>query len=334
MVKETTDMKKTIEILKKYLKDTLGIEIEVMKWKEADKLPFFLQDSYEFFCFNLAGRKLLCMIAREQIEKTPAVIYKHLMTLTDIWDGDVLYLDKQVSSYNRKRLIEHKVPFIIPGNQMYLPMLAIDLREHFRAIHKVNHKFSPSTQVVLLYILSSKNSGPFYISALANLLGYTSMTIGRTFKELEFYNAGEVKEEGRERVLYMQNTRKELWNRTKQYMKSPIKKHIWINSLNLKLHHVQAGLTALAKYTLISEPSQMTFAVNAEEWRVLKNQIKLIEVPSIEKEAYHIEIWNYSPKKLTKNNIADPYSLYLSLQDYDDDRVKLALEEMMENIEW
>jgi len=50
--------------------------------------------------------------------------------------ADLIYVRAQVTAYNRKRLIEQKVPFIVPGNQMYLPMLAIDLREHFRRIRE------------------------------------------------------------------------------------------------------------------------------------------------------------------------------------------------------
>jgi len=42
---------------------------------------------------------------------------------------DVVYVRTRMTAFNRKRLIEQKVPFIVPGNQMYLPTLAIDLRE-------------------------------------------------------------------------------------------------------------------------------------------------------------------------------------------------------------
>ena len=37
-----------------------------------------------------------------------------------------------MASYERKRLIEQKVPSIVPGNQLYLPDLGLDLREYFR----------------------------------------------------------------------------------------------------------------------------------------------------------------------------------------------------------
>ncbi|MCK7468892.1 MAG: hypothetical protein MZU91_12730 [Desulfosudis oleivorans] len=44
----------------------------------------------------------------------------------------VVYVTRTLASYERKRLIEQKVPFLVPGNQLYLPDLGIDLREYFR----------------------------------------------------------------------------------------------------------------------------------------------------------------------------------------------------------
>lgn len=39
----------------------------------------------------------------------------------------VVYVTTTLASYERKRLVQQKVPFIVPGNQLYLPELAIDL---------------------------------------------------------------------------------------------------------------------------------------------------------------------------------------------------------------
>ena len=44
----------------------------------------------------------------------------------------MVYVTGALASYERKRLIEQKVPFMVPGNQLYLPDLGIDLREYFR----------------------------------------------------------------------------------------------------------------------------------------------------------------------------------------------------------
>jgi hypothetical protein len=93
------------------------------------------------------------MIPKENIEATPGLIKEHFQQIQKNWDGFIIYAQSTLSSYNRKPLLEHAIPFIIPGNQMYLPHLGIDLREHFRKLHKKDRTFSPATQAVIIYAL-------------------------------------------------------------------------------------------------------------------------------------------------------------------------------------
>lgn len=45
---------------------------------------------------------------------------------------DLATIAATLACCERKRLIEQKVPLLVPGNQLYLPDLGIDLREYFR----------------------------------------------------------------------------------------------------------------------------------------------------------------------------------------------------------
>lgn len=65
-----------------------------------------------------------------------------------------IYVTDALASYERKRLIEQKVPFIVPGNQLYLPELGIDLREYFRQrAGSAESPLSPSAQALLITAL-------------------------------------------------------------------------------------------------------------------------------------------------------------------------------------
>ena len=46
-----------------------------------------------------------------------------------------------------------------------------------------------------------------------------------------------------------------------------------------------------------------------------------------------LQLWIYSPA-LFGNNTVDPLSLYLSLKDDPDERVQIALDELMKGIKW
>lgn len=85
------------------------------------------------------------MVDSDDEEQSPATIRKHVDNLHAYADAQVIYVRERITPYNRKRLIGQKVSFIVPGNQMYLPMMGIDLREHFRKVRGQPLEFSQSS---------------------------------------------------------------------------------------------------------------------------------------------------------------------------------------------
>src|SRR5580658_8104203 len=139
--------------LERYVQDALGVSVKPTPWRGADRLPHFLKERYKFAQAELLGLHALLVIDTNPEEQSPAMVRKHLDMLQPKQHTDLIYVRARVTGYNRKRLIEQKVPFIVPGNQMYLPMLAIDLREHFRRTRSALPAFSPATQAVVIYAL-------------------------------------------------------------------------------------------------------------------------------------------------------------------------------------
>ena len=90
--------------------------------------------------------------------KTPADIAKHIDIVRNATHATVAFATMTISAHNRSRLIGQGVPFIVPGNQLYIPDLAIDLREHFRASrHRQADGLSPAAQTVLFHQLPKRN---------------------------------------------------------------------------------------------------------------------------------------------------------------------------------
>jgi len=324
-------MTNTLNSLKEYVNDTLGITLAIHSWKSESKLPLMIRETYRLYESDLLKNRLLLMLADFEEEKTPAVIKKHMGMVSEEWNGEVVLVFKEITSYNRKRLIEHKVPFIVPGNQMYLPILGIDLREYFRKIKKNTVKISPSTQVVILYSLYKNKYGPLIPSSIAKELKYSTMTMTRVFDEIEHAELGEIKIEGRERVLKFNANGKELWERTRNLMNSPVKKRVYvINENQMLCKFPVAGLTGLSRYSMLAEPIMKTYALSIEEWKTLN----LKEIPAADENSAMLEIWRYSPSHFSKDGIVDKLSLYLSLSDDKDDRVEKELKEMMEKTIW
>lgn len=323
-------MKELLESLKSYLNEILNISVDLHLWRNPGNFPFFLMDSYEFYKFSIFEQPCLLMASKESVESTPGLISKHYKQVQKNYDGFIIYTQLRLSSYNRKRLVEHRIPFIIPGNQMYLPQLGIDLREHFRKLHgKKDKAFSPAAQAVVIYALVRQTNEKLTSSQLAEKLGYTLMTINRVFAELKAVQIGAFFQEGRERWWTFSDKRA-LWEKAAPFLRSPVKKRIWLKNHQPK---IVAGLTALSYFSLLAPPFLPVFATSIYQWETWK-QLGLEEIPSPDSANVELEIWHYDPALCAKDGIADPFSLYLSLKTNQDERIESALEELMEKIEW
>lgn len=309
-----------IKSIQAYLLETLGIKVRLKRWNKKKKLPFFLTNTYDFYEGILLKQKCLIVVATVQI--TPATIKKHFEYIQKISEDICILVQETTASYNRKRLIEHKIPFIIPGNQIYLPQIGIILREHFKATKERKKSFSPATQVVLINALLNGTNEETTPSELAVKFGYTTMTMSRALDELEALEIGAIIRKGKERRWIFEESTELLWEKTKSFMQSPVKKRIWAKGKRPK---IQSGLSALAKKTMIAPPAIPVYAISHDEWK----KMSLAELPDQDEASFELEIWMYDPSLFANQGSVDPYSLYLSLCELDDERVESALEELI-----
>ncbi len=327
-------MQTVLHELERYLHDALSVSVKTTPWSGVGQLPPVLRERYRFAKAELLGLRALLVIDANPEEQSPATVRKHLDMLQSKQPAELIYVRARVTAYNRKRLIEQKVPFIVPGNQMYLPMLAIDLREHFRRIREESPTFSPSTQVVVLHAMLRDAGQELIPSEMAPLLGYSAMTMTRAFDELETAKLAEVTVRGRERCLRFIGDRREIWEKAQPFLRNPVSKRLFIRRINGAEGATHAGLTALAHYSMLAPPAYTTYALSQERWKTLRQQHKIIELPAQDPDASEIEVWWYSPARFAEHGMVDRLSLYLSLKADHDERTETALEEMMEKFKW
>ena len=118
--------------LTRHFREVLSIGMDLKRWPGEASLPAFLRETYAFLAARVLGAPCLFLVDRAVHPTTPAAIRKHIFEVQKRWDGEVVYVAAGIDSARRKQLIDQKVPFVVPGNQVYLPMLGIDLREHFK----------------------------------------------------------------------------------------------------------------------------------------------------------------------------------------------------------
>ncbi len=316
--------------------DVLAISVSAAAWKGTDKMPFFLREQYQFYRIKILSVSCLVMVADDEEELTPATVFKQWKAVSEHWpESDVIYVVEACSAYNRKRLIEHKVPFIVPGNQMYLPMLGIDLRENFKQYHaQKREQLSPVAQLLVIMAIKDKGVHGKSPSELAKLLGYSAMSMTRSARELESLGLVKINKTGRKQQVLFHHLGKELWLVAQKKMMNPVRKRIWIKAMPDHWQGIWAGESALAKQSMIGEPKYPVYALVSNDWVSIRRNLDIEEITHPEPGCAQLELWRYSPERLAEQGCVDRFSLWLSLQNSMDERIEMALEEMMEANQW
>jgi hypothetical protein len=326
------------DAVRKYLHDALGIDPALRQWAGVRKLPYFLQDAYEVYELKIRDLSILLAVNQRKNTLRLATVRDQLDKLKSIADRPVVYVTDALASYERKRLIQQKVPFIVPGNQLYLPDLGIDLREYFRQkIQSREQALSPATQAILIKALLTKSTQKTWNpAAIAAEFGYTPMTLSRAVGELTNADIATPDRKGKERWLHLNRPPGETWHVAKPFLRSPVRRSVW-TPRTVKLLPEQrlplAGLSALARYSQLAEPALSVYAVDFAKWKAL-TQGGLPTLPESQAGAFQLQVWNYTPIPMPDNKTVDPLSLTLSLQNDSDERVQGALEELQEHFPW
>lgn len=322
------------EALERYLGETLHESIKVRDIQGTISIPTFLDRSYRFYEARIIGTRCVVIAARENAA-TPADIAKHVSLVRSAVEGIVVFAAQSLSAHNRSRLIAQGVPFVVPGNQLYIPNLAMDLREHFRAPKpKGAEGLSPAAQAVLFHYLLRPDEFVATPSAIAGRLHYSPMSIGRAFDDLVAVGLARTEKFGKERHIQFDADRWKLIEAARPLLRSPVRsvKHVLGNAYlvpNLKL----AGESALAKLTDLAPPRMDTFAVVASDWKAIAASFELVEVDEFEAR-FTVETWSYDPAGLSESPVVDPLSLYAQFRDHRDERISMAAERLLENEIW
>lgn len=321
------------ERLERYLEAILQRHVPLNEWDRHKRLPVFLARLYRFFDTRIGHTPLLFMAARQAGNHRPAEIKKHVDLANPEFDGVVVYSAERLTASFRARLIATGVAFAVPGNQLYVPQLATDLREHFRGprLERPN-KLSPSAQLVLFFhLLRNARDQPRTPTELADLLPYSNMTVGRAFDELAAAGLAHVERRGRKKLLSFRAEGRLLVDTAKTLLIRPERRLDYVRWLQEPPELPLAGEHALARLSDLNPPATPpVFAVTPRQVR------DFLAVGRVEtSEAAHdsdgtLEIWRYDPSVLAQNHMVDPLSLFAQFWDDPDERLSIAVDRLLE----
>lgn len=305
-----------LDSFEEYLHTNLGLIIHVFDWYPVKSLPIYFAERYSFSQCKVFGQELLLVTpAKARHQETPKTIKRCIEMLREQWTGEVVYVDSALQGYDKRRLIELKISFAVPGNQMYLPSLGFDLREHLKRLRTPEVKrLTPAAQVVMLFVLYNWRRDGFIPTFLASKLKYSQMTLTRVFNEFLATDIGCIEFQGRKRVLRFQEERGIVWQKILPLLRNPVKQRMRIVK-PVKSGLVVAGFSALGHYGRALKDSQQVYAVGKGELKKLeKDGVVRYPETNFNGEEAELEIWHYSPALFARQMIVDPLSLYLSFE--------------------
>lgn len=276
------------------------------------------------------------MVAKSQPE-TPGDIAKQVDLVRRATDRIAIYAPEAMTSRNRSRLIGQAIPFVVPGNQLYIPELALDLREHFRSIKSAKSEtLTPAAQALLFYHILASGGHDLTPKSLAQQLGYSAMTISRAFDDLVSHDLAHTQKVGRERHIDFDLTKRDLLDRARSILQSPVRAVKYVAEHRGGLELQLAGESALAEYTDLSGPKVRVTAIAARDWPKMARTYEIEEIDEASA-AYSnlvVETWSYDPSVLSNERIVDPLSLYAQFHAHEDERVSMAAEQLLEQLPW
>jgi len=314
----------------KYLRDALGVDTEVkeLKAERLKTLPMYITNEYSIQNIRLYQRDILLVFVKNDF--TPTKLRKHLDIIKSKVNILTVAVLDQIEAYNRLRLIENKIPFIIPGKQMYLTDLLIDLKEFSVYSKKQITSMQPATQLLLLYHLQVESLEGKNLKEIAKKTKYNAITVSRVAFYLQ--NIGLCTLIGtKNKYLHFSFAGKDLWNISKDLMANPVKKITYMNAWTVPDQMDRSNISALAHYSNINDDETIYFAVNT---RYFKFYLKHDVIANQKEGKICIEEWKYDPRLLTNSTFVDPLSLYLCFKGSSDERIQMALEQMINNIKW
>ena len=306
-----------------YLKQVLGIQT---KYKESrfEGLPNFIYHRYHLQMTELEGQPVIFISPKEETGPI-SILKKHIEKIQGSYPYPVVLLLSEITSRQKESFIKEKIPFIVENKQIYLPFMAIYLRQRCDAEPKDTKQLLPSAQMLFLsFIYHGAKELP--TSVATKELHLTPTSISRASKQLESLQILKVKKRGVQKILYSEEDAKELFEKNQKNLFNPIKRIVYSTRDLIKDNFLESNLTALSQYTMVNGSTVKHYATSSIA--NIRSTNQLYDADS----QVAIELWRYDPKRLSTNKMVDPLSLALSLQEEVDERTETAVEEMLEQL--
>lgn len=316
--------------MKKQLEKFFGCEVKIAEYKNKLQLPIFMT-MRDIRMAEIYGVNFAIIDVMKETELSIAAMKKQKAKYEEILQCPIAYEVALNSVSMRNALVKSGVSFVdLPGN-VFLPFMGIVLQDVYRKQLVKVDKMMPATQMVFLELLYMDSGESALKSEVANKLNLTKTSITRATAQLEKMGLIQQIKSGTEISIQRNRSRKEYYEKAKEYLINPVQKVITIMRYDATFELFSAGETALSQMSELNPP-------RIEECAIYKGEevIDQLEVVDARCEDFdnclNVQLWKYNPSYFARKGCVDPVSLVCTFKENEDERVEMNVEELLEKL--
>ena len=299
-----------------------GMELKVKRAlpEQIKHLPIIITRAYSIYVTEMMRMPVLLLEVKNTENITPLQLQKHQKLVMAKTTSPVVFVLERIASYNLSRLATARVNFIVPGKQIFVPTLMMNMKE-IKDGRVLEEELMPGmAQCILLYHIEHGGLTGKSASELAEQFHVSYPNISRALRWLEKKGLCQLNGAKTKSLAFDEDIR-DLWEKALPLMPSPVERKVYTDQYieNSKL----AGESAMEELTMLASPQIPVIAISKAEAKAQNNLLFRHEGK------YAVEIWRYDPNFLTTGTTVDSVSLYLSMKASDDERVQIELDKLI-----
>ena len=312
----------------------LGRPIQLQERSKAQMEGATIGDllTYKFYDGEFHGMPLLFAEPKGKVA-TPRCLSVTANNLTSLLQLPIVFLLPACPAYERQRLIDKDVYFVVSEKYVHLPMLLANERVRKTKQAKT---LTPVAQYLLLYHLQIGSIEGMAARDIEDKIpySYASITLGLTCLE-DLGLCKKVAEASKRKVIHFDMKGMNLWEQAQPFFVNPVEERIYCDGLLSDDSFPECGINALAHYTRLNPDPERTIMMSVKQLRNFKSSEALVRPNEFDGNII-IEAWKYPPVTATgvKAEWVDKLSLAISLREDEDPRVEGEVERLINETEW
>ncbi len=306
-------------------------------------LPVWIKESIKLYDFPLEGlgATLYLVVPKENI--TLEHLTRIYRQLAEKIDAHIIVIADQMPAKHRPLLVKYRIPFIYKDESIFAPALGLK----FGKLKKFEPKFkldledkketlTPFALKIIAGLLTNKIPQEFTHKFLHQKLSektkLSSSKLNPILNELAAHGFLLVQGLGPAKT-YIKNETQKIWEKAITTSFAPFFREMHTNYIpSDRDAYSIAGETALAHYSNLAAPKQSTIAMTPGKFRsIYQGKIKDTKPYGDFSNPSIVQIWKEDPSLFSSDGVMNPIEVFFSLRNHLDDRVQIALDEMLNN---